>query len=166
MQPMIRPATRADLPRLVQIYNHFVSTSHVTFDVTPFTVSEREPWFASFSDTGSHRLLVAELNSVPVGYAASKEYRPKPAYTTSVETTAYMDPEHMGQGIGKKLYTTLMDSLKTENVHRVYAAIALPNPISISLHAKLGFKHIGTHHEVGWKFGKYWDVDWYEKCIE
>lgn len=64
------------------------------------------------------------------------------------------------------LYAVLLESIATDvRVHRAYSGIALPNPQSVALHERFGFTNAGTFHEVGLKFGKYWDVRWYEKDV-
>lgn len=162
----VRPGEQHDLPALVAIYNHYVRSTHITFDTRPFTLDERQPWFAGFSRSGAHRLLVAEISGRVVGYASSGRFRGKPAYDRSVETTVYLDPDFVGRGIGERLYGSLLDALRSEKrVHRAYGGIALPNETSISLHERLGFVRVGTFREVGFKFGRYWDVSWYEKDV-
>ncbi len=164
--PRIRLAEPADLPDLTGIYNHYVATTHITFDTEPFTADQRRPWFRQFSGTGPHRLFVAEVAAQPAGYASSAGFRAKPAYHTSVETTVYLHPDFIGRGIGRSLYSALLDSLEDEkSVHRAYGGVALPNKASVALHESLGFTPVGTFREVGWKFEKYWDVRWYEKAI-
>jgi phosphinothricin acetyltransferase len=98
-----------------------------------------------------------------LGYATSSPYRAKPAYSTSVEVTIYLAPDAGGRGIGTLLYKALFADLATEDVHRAYAGIAQPNEASTRLHERFGFRPVGTYQEVGRKFGRYWDVAWYEK---
>jgi phosphinothricin acetyltransferase len=159
----IRPAERRDLPRLTEIYNHYVVNTPVTFDVEPYTVERREFWFAQFSETGRYRLLVAEENGVVVGYAGTTRFRPKPAYETTVETTIYCAPEAVGKGIGSRLYSALFEALRGEDIHRFVGGYALPNRGSEALHRRFGFKVVGIFSENGRKFGKYWDVCWVER---
>lgn len=164
--PRVRAARDGDLEHLLHIYNHYVEHTHSTFDVQPLTIEERRPWFAQFSRTGPHRLLVAEIDHDVVGYASSTMFRGKPAYGTSVETTVYLDPRFTGRGIGAVLYGRLLEILESESgVHRAVAGIALPNPASVALHERLGFVPVGTFHEIGLKFGQYWDVRWYERDL-
>lgn len=164
--PRLRAAEEHDLAHLVHIYNHYVEHTHSTFDTQPVTVEERRPWFAQFSRTGPHRLLVAEMQGVAVGYATSSTFRAKPAYATSVETTVYLDSRFLGRGIGVALYGRLLELLESEpEVHRAVAGIALPNSASVALHERLGFVPVGTFHEIGLKFGEYWDVQWYERDL-
>jgi phosphinothricin acetyltransferase len=159
----IRPAVRGDLTRLTEIYNYYVIHTPVTFDVEPYTVERREAWFAQFGTTAWHRLLVAELNGIVMGYAGTTRFRPKMAYETAVETTIYCAPEAVGKGIGNRLYSQLFEILKGEDIHRFVAGYALPNPASEALHRRFGFKVVGVFSENGRKFGKYWDVCWTER---
>lgn len=163
---ILRNAEAHDLSAIVDIYNHYVTETHITFDTEPFAVGARTQWFTQFAATGPHRLLVAESDTSVIGYASSTPFKARPAYRTSVETTIYLDPNQLGCGLGLRLYDALLEQLISEpSVHRAYGGVALPNPQSIALHEKLGFERVATYHEVGYKLGKYWDVDWYEKEV-
>ena len=162
----IRDATEADRGAIVGIYNHYVRETPVTFDVETFTVASREPWFGQFADTGRYRLLVADVAGMVIGYASSVRFKDRPAYDTSVETSVYLHPDHVGQGMGRRLYTVLFEVIAREpTLHRAYGGIAMPNPASVALHEKLGFLKVATYTEVGFKFGRYWDVCWFEKRL-
>ena len=100
-----------------------------------------------------------------VGYAASVPYRPRAAYAPSVETSVYVAPSHVAQGLGSTLYGALLSELEGEDVHRAYAGIAMPNPASVRLHERCGFHRAGYYTEQGRKFGRYWDVAWYERSF-
>jgi len=160
----IRPALRADLPRLTEIYNYYVVNTPVTFDVEPYTVERREAWFAQFGATGRHRLLVAESGGGVVGYAGTTGFRPKPAYETTVEATIYCAPDEAEKGIGSRLYAALFEALRGKDIHRIVAGYTLPNPATAAIHARFGFKVVGVFSENGRKFGKYWDVCWVERA--
>jgi len=161
----IRPAARQDLPRLTEIYNYYVVNTAVTFDIEPYTVERRAAWFEQFAPTGRHRLLVAEENDSVIGYAGTMRFRPKTAYDTTVETTIYCAPNATTKGIGRRLYTALFEAIAGEDIHRILAGYALPNPASAALHQRFGFKPIGTFSENGRKFGRYWDVVWSERPL-
>jgi phosphinothricin acetyltransferase len=161
----IRAAARTDLSRLTEIYNYYVVNTTVTFDVEPYTVDGREPWFKQFGAVGRYRLLVAEQNAVVVGYAGTTKFRPKAAYETTVETTVYCAPEAVGKGIGSRLYERIFEELSGEDVYRFVAGYALPNPATAALHQRFGFKVVGVFSENGRKFGKYWDVCWTERAM-
>ena len=159
---MVRPATPEDLQAINDIYNHYVATSHATFDEKPTSLEARREWFAQFAAAGPHRLFVAVEDGRVIGWASSGPVRPRPGYVTSVETTVYLAPEAVGAGTGTRLYEALLGSLAGLDVHRAYAVIAQPNPASVALHEKFGFKRVAHFSEQGRKFGRYWDVDWFE----
>jgi phosphinothricin acetyltransferase len=161
----IRAGVLDDLPALTEIYNHYVQTSNATFDVEPFTVAGRRAWFDHYAPTGRHRLLVAEQDGEVLGYATSSPLRPKPAYDTSVETTIYCRPSAVGLGLGSGLYGALLAALADQDLHRAYAGIALPNEASVALHRRFGYQPLGVYREVGRKFGRYWDVQWFELAL-
>ena len=161
----VRPAAADDLDAINDIYNHYVTESHFTFDLEPVDVDVRREWFGHYATSGRYRLFVALDDDRLVGYAASSRFRPKPGYETSVETSIYLAPDAIGKGTGSRLYETLFKSLEGEDVHRAYAGIALPNPPSIELHERFGFKRAAHYTEQGRKFGRYWDVAWFEKPL-
>lgn len=162
----VRPARVDDLDAIVEIYNHYVLHSPTTFDVDPVTVEERRRWFEHYSPEGPYRLLVAQKDGLPVGYATSSLHRPKPAYRTSVETSIYLSPTVVGEGLGSLLYGELFRCLEGEALHRAYAGITLPNPASLALHHRFGFRSVGIFQEVGFKHGRYWSVQWMEKDLD
>ena len=161
----LRPGAASDLPALVAIYDHYVEKTAITFDIEPFSVETRRPWFEQFAASGRYRLIVAEHQGEAIGYACSMRFRNKPAYDPSVETSIYLAPQWTGRGLGRKLYAELFAALAGEDVHRAYAGITLPNAASVALHERVGFERVGLMREVGFKLGRYWDVVWYEKAL-
>jgi phosphinothricin acetyltransferase len=161
----VRPASEGDLEAINDIYNHYVLESHYTFDDEPLTMETRREWFSHYAPAGRYRVFVAEDGGEVIGYAASSRYRPKPGYLTSVETSIYLAPDAIGKGAGTRLYETLFRSIEGEDLHRALAGIALPNPESIALHETFGFKRVALYSEQGRKFGRYWDVAWFEKPL-
>jgi phosphinothricin acetyltransferase len=163
---VVRPARTEDLPRLTQIYNHYVLNTPITFDLEPFTVEQRrKDWLSKFSATGPHQLFVAEERGVVLGYAGTTGFRDRRAYDTTVETTIYCDPSATGRGVGTQLYSALFDALEGEDIRLAIAGTTIPNDASIALHERFGFTPVGVMHEVGRKFDRYWDVAWYEKKL-
>jgi 2-haloacid dehalogenase len=162
----VRPGTVDDLPALTEIYNHYVLETTVTFDLEPFSVEERKAaWFDHYAATGPHRLLVATRAGRVVGYATSSQFREKRAYAPSVEATVYLAPDAGRAGVGTMLYQQLFAVLRAEDLHRAYAAIALPNPASVALHRRFGFTDVGTLTQVGRKHDAWWDVLYMERPL-
>jgi phosphinothricin acetyltransferase len=161
----IRLPRPSDLPALTELYNHYVRSTPITFDVEPFDVEQRRAWFEHYAPSGRHRLLVAECDGSVAGYTTSSAFRPKAAYDPSVETTVYVAPGLERRGIGTRLYRALFEALAGEDVHRAYAGITLPNPASLALHRAFGFRSVGCYDEVGRKLGRFWSVEWQEKKL-
>lgn len=161
----IRAAVPGDLAALVQIYNHYVVETAITFDTEPVVLETRRRWMQTFESSGPHRLLAAVQGGQAVGYAYSHAYRRKAAYATTVETSIYLAPRVVSKGLGTRLYTALFDAIAGEDLHRAVAGVTLPNAASLALHRRLGFEPCGVQTEVGRKFGRYWDVQWLERAI-
>jgi phosphinothricin acetyltransferase len=164
-----RPALRSDLPRLAEIYNHYIVNTPITFNTQPFTVETFAPWFEEHSDGKRHRLLVAVENGASgrvIGYAGTGRFRPKEAYETTVETTVYCSHDCTRRGLGTLLYRALFELIAGEDINRIVAGVTLPNPGSVALHERFGFRHVGTFTGNGRKFGKYWDVAWFERPLK
>jgi len=154
-----------DLDQINDIYNQYVIETHYTFDLEPLTMDARREWFTRYADQGPHRVFVATAGEQVAGFASSSRYRPKAGYNTSVETSVYLAPEVVGKGTGTRLYEALLGALRDQDLHRAYAGIALPNPASIALHERFGFKRVALFTEQGRKFGRHWDVAWFEKPL-
>ena len=161
----IRPAEIGDLAAIVGLYNHYILHTPVTFDLEPYGADQRRGWFAQFNARGRHRLLVAVEQGQLLGYCHSQPLKPKGAYKTSVETSVYLAPEQMGRGLGSMLYDALFECLEQTDVHRAYGLVVLPNDASMSLHVKHGFKAHPPFSEIGYKFGRFHDVQWFERPL-
>jgi len=161
----VRPASEGDLAAINDIYNHYVLESHVTFDLEAIDMDERREWFGHYAESGPHRLFVADEAGQVIGYASSSPFKSRPGYKSSVETSVYLAPDAIGKGSGARLYEELFKAIEGEGLHRAYAGIALPNPASVGLHEKFGFKRVALFTEPGSKFGRYWDVAWFEKPL-
>ena len=164
-EPTVRPARPEDLARIHDIYNHYVLHSQATFDVEPMTWPDRHAWARQYAATGPYRLVVVTSADGVMGYATSSRYKARAAYETSVEFSVYLDPQATGQGLGAVLYAALLSSLESEDLHRAYGGITLPNPASVALHERFGFRQVAVFNEQGRKFGRYWDVAWFERPL-
>jgi phosphinothricin acetyltransferase len=162
----IRPAELSDLAALSTLYNHYILTTPITFDIEPYTLEQRQArWFNHYARQGRYRLFVAEQADTVLGYASSSPFASRAAYGTSIEVSIYLNPNAHRQGIGSRLYETLFAALEGEDIHRAYAGITVPNAASVALHRKFGFRSVGIYREVGRKFDRYWDVEWFERTI-
>jgi phosphinothricin acetyltransferase len=161
---MIRPATPLDSTAIARIYNHYILNSHATFEELPVGTTEIAMRINQVLDDHLP-WLVLEDNGILLGFSRAIKWRERSAYRFSVESSIYIDPEHTGQGLGVILYTGLIEQLKTLGVHAVIGGVALPNPASVALHEKMGYKKVAHFKEVGWKFERWIDVGYWELIL-
>lgn len=159
----VRSATRADCAPIMAIYDRAVTTSIATFDLAPLDAAARERWFARFGSLDP--LVVAESGGTVVGFAYYTEYRSKPGYARTKESTVYVDDGAVGRGVGSALYRELLRRARSSGVHSLIAVIAGENPASEALHRKFGFERVGTLREVGLKFGAWIDTTFWQRLL-
>jgi phosphinothricin acetyltransferase len=161
---MIRAGMTTDATAIAEIYNHYVRKTVVTFEEVPVAVEdmaqrildvgERFPWLVW--DDGGRRV---------VGWAYATAWKARSAYRFSVETTVYVAESHQGRGLGVALYSKLIEDLRARKLHSAVGGIALPNPASVALHEKLGFKKIAQFAEIGRKFDRWIDVGYWQLIL-
>jgi phosphinothricin acetyltransferase len=160
---MIRVCSAADAAAIAEIYNHYVRDSVVTFEETPVSAAEMAQ---RIEDLGArYPWLVSDDGGAVVGWAYATAWKTRSAYRFSVETTVYVAASHHGRGIGAALYRALIEDLRARNVHSAVGGIALPNPASVALHEKLGFRKIAHFAEVGRKFDRWVDVGYWQLIL-
>jgi phosphinothricin acetyltransferase len=152
----IRTADEADGEAIRAIYNVEVLGSTVTFDLVPRSPDEQRGWMAEHR--GVYPVIVAEDGGAVVGFASLSSYRPRPAYSTSVEDSVYVAGTHRGQGVGRALLRELVGRAADHGFHAVMARIVGDHDASIALHRSCGFELVGIEREIGRKFGRWLDV--------
>ncbi len=162
---MIRTATFQDAPSIVEIYNHYVLNSHATFELEPISKEEMKGRIAKVQDEFELPWIVLEVDNHILGYAYATQWKARKAYSKTVETSIYLHENQGGKGYGKMLYSNLIDRLKAQGHHAVIGGMALPNEPSQRLHKILGFNKIGSFKEVGYKFDRWIDVEYWELIL-
>ena len=156
--PEIRPATEADLPAITEIYEHAVCHGTATFELIPPDLAEMGRRFDVLS-SGGFPYLAAVLDGRVVGYAYAAAYRPRPAYRFTVENSIYLRPASHRRGIGLQLLQRLIIECEARGYRQMIAVIGdSANAGSIGVHTRCGFQMIGTHPNVGLKFGRWLDT--------
>jgi L-amino acid N-acyltransferase YncA len=154
----IRPTTPADLLTIKEIYQHAVLYGTATFELIPPDLAEITRRFGALKD-GGFPYLVAALEGRVVGYAYAGAYRPRPAYRFTVENSVYLQPSMHRRGIGLQLLQRLIAESEARGYRQMVAVIGdSANAGSIGVHTKCGFQMIGTHPNVGFKFGRWLDI--------
>ena len=154
----IRPAVVADLPAITEIYEHAVRFGTATFELVPPDLAEMTRRFEAVVD-GGFPYFVAALEGRAVGYAYAAPYRLRPAYRFTVEDSVYLQPAIHRRGIGRLLLKRLIAECEALGFRQMIAVVGdSANAASIGVHSKCGFEMIGTHPNVGFKFGRWLDI--------
>lgn len=152
----IRPATVNDQPAIMEIYNEAVENTTATFDTDKRSIEKQMEWFKSHKH--NHPIITGEENGIIKGWASLSPWSDRKAYDQTVEVSVYVDFNHRGKGIGKKLLEIITLEGKRVNNHTILSRISAGNEISIHIHEQLGYRHIGVIKDAGMKFGRYIDV--------
>lgn len=152
----IRKAALADLGAITGIYNETILKTVATFDTEPKTDAEQKSWFDQHGPR--YPILVAEEDSIIVGWASLSQWVDRCAYSDTAESSLYVREEYQGRGIGRKLAEAIIEAGRKAGLHTLIARITSGNDSSIHLSESIGYRHIGVMKECGRKFGKLLDV--------
>ncbi|NND00561.1 MAG: N-acetyltransferase [Gammaproteobacteria bacterium] len=159
-------ATRADdAEAIADIYNHYISNSIVTFEEQPVSIKDINSRILE-ATSGNLPHLVVEADKRVVGYAYASKWKGRCSYRYSVEVTVYLAPDAGGRGYGSKLYEMLFAELRERSYHVALAGISLPNDASIALHERFGMEKVAHMKEVGFKFGNWVDVGYWQVLLQ
>lgn len=161
---MLRLATPQDAPSIAEIYNHYVRETVITFEETEVSTEEIKTRIRSI--TSKYPWLVYEDNREIIGYAYATEWRSRSAYRFTAESAIYLKPHQAQKGIGTLLYQELLQRLRQQDIHVVMGVLTLPNPQSVNLHEKFGFKKVAHFSEVGFKFDQWVDVGYWQLTFD
>lgn len=161
---MIRDVAISDTKRIHQIYNKYVKESRATFREQPLSLQETKAQIERI--TKEFPWIVYEEADQVIGYTFADKWKEKTAYRYTVETSIYLDPEHLEKGIGSKLKQAMIEELRKRGFHTVISAISLPNPASIAMCEKFGFKKVGQLREIGYKFDEWVDVGYWQLLLQ
>ena len=160
----IRLATEADSGSILEIYAPFITDTVITFEYEVPTVTEFGKRITNIQK--KYPWLICEVNGSVVGYAYASKFSERAAYDWSVDFSIYIKHLYHGKKIGKALYFALFELLKLQGYYNAYAGVTLPNIKSESIHQSFGFKPVGVYQNVGYKFGNWHDVKWFELKIQ
>jgi phosphinothricin acetyltransferase len=161
----IRMAGVDDAAAIAAIYRPYVTDAVTSFEMTPPGATEMAsrieavlalaPWLVAFDGA-----------SGVIGYAYASRHAERAAYRWSVDTTVYVQQGHHRRGVGRALYGALFPLLRLQRFYVAHAGITLPNGASVGLHESLGFLPVGVYPAVGWKFGAWRDVGWWQLPLQ
>jgi L-amino acid N-acyltransferase YncA len=158
---LIRDAdAQSDAAACAAIYVPYVRDTPISLEETPPTPTEIAERIQTTQRT--HPWLVAEEAGQVVGYAYATRHRERASYRWGTDVTVYVSPARQRKGVGRALYQALFEQLTEQGFRIACAGITLPNEASVGLHESLGFQPVGTYRRIGWKFGAWHDVGWWQ----
>lgn len=160
----VRSAETDDAAELADIYNYYIRNTCITFETEPVTSEQMADRIAETIATPLPWLVVETPGEI-LGYAHASSWKGRCAYRFSVETTIYLATNHTNKGIGLKLYTALIDAIRSMSLHSVIGGIALPNEHSVRLHERMGFEKVGQFRQVGYKHDRWVDVGYWQLLL-
>lgn len=162
---MIRHASIDDSYSISEIYNYYVINTAITFEEAPVSPDDIRERIGTTQAENLPWIVIEDEAGAVGGYAYASKWKGRCAYKYSVEVTVYLHPDQGGKGHGTQLYERLFQLLRDKGFHVVIGGITLPNPASIALHEKMGLTKAGHFKEVGYKFGKWTDVGYWQGII-
>ena len=161
---ILRPFEWGDIPAITAIYSHYVDKTAITFDTEAPGEPAMAEKFGHLLALG-HPLIVAEQAGQVLGYAYASFYRPRAAYRFTCEDSIYLRPDAKGKGLGRLMLTELIARSRAFGFKQMIAVITAEGTGSIRLHEKLGFRHIGRHEALGFKFDRWHDIVHLQKAL-
>jgi len=161
---LVRPATEADLPDILAIYNEAILNTTAVYDYTPHTLAMRRDWFAAKSRSG-FPVIVTEVDGQVAGFGALGAFRTWEAYRYTAENSLYVAPDYRGQGLGKQLLAHLIETAEALQLHAIVAGIDADNTVSLKLHKQFGFREVAHFPQVGYKFDRWLDLKFMQRLL-
>ena len=156
----LRMATPDDAPAVAALYNGYVTRGTQTFQYEPATAEEYRQNITGVLHAAPF-LVAYTADGRLAGYACAHPWHTRRAFAWDVETTVYCAPDCLGQGVGRKLYTALLELLRRQGYVNAIALITRPNPQSEAFHKALGFARYGVEKNSGYKFGRWLDLGYW-----
>jgi phosphinothricin acetyltransferase len=142
------------------VYAPYVHDTVISFEERPPTEHELAARMERYTQT--HPWLIAEDRDSVLGFAYGAPHRERAAYRWAVDVSVYVDGDERRRGLGRALYTMLLEQLEAQGFHVACAGITLPNDASVAIHELLGFELVGIYRGIGYKFGAWHDVGWWQ----
>ncbi|MBE6051548.1 MAG: N-acetyltransferase [Clostridium sp.] len=161
---MIRNVKLKDAKEIVNIYNHYILNTNITFEIDALTSEEMANRIES--KTKDNPWIVYEENNNILGYAYVGEFRGRIADRFTKEVSIYLKKDVVSKGIGTKLMNALIEKCKNEyDIHTLISVVTMPNNASTAIHKKFEFKRAGYFKEVGFKNDKWLDVEYLQLIL-
>lgn len=153
LMTQIKPMLPEHWPQVEKIYQAGIDTNQATFETqTP----NWEAWDAGHLP--SPRLAVTDSNQTVIGWAALSPVSTRKVYRGVAEVSIYIDIQHLGQGIGRKLLSQLITQSEAAGIWMLQAVTFPENEASVRLHESLGFRLVGRREKIAQQHGVWRDT--------
>lgn len=151
---------------ILEILNDAILNSTALYDYKPRTAEDMVNWF-EVKKAGNFPVIgIESAEGKLLGFASYGTFKAWPAFKYSVEHSIYVHKDHRGRGLGRELLAAIIEAAKSQQKHALIGAIDAENSGSIALHEKFEFKSVGTLPQVGFKFGRWLDLVFYQLILE
>ena len=151
---------------ILNILNHAIVTATALYDYQPRPLASMRIWFDAKAAGGFPVIGAVDEAGTLLGFASYGTWRAFPAYKYSIEHAVYVREDQRGKGLARLLMQALIDAARAQGKHVMVGAIDAANAGSIALHQGLGFAHVGTMPQVGFKFGRWLDLAFYQLTLQ
>lgn len=166
MAPFLRIATPADAAELAAIYEPYVRTTAITFELVAPDSAEFARRIAHTLERYPYVVAQSSASGLVLGYAYVGAFKGRAAYDWAVETSIYVAQEARGQHVGSLLHEGLLRCCALQGITNLEACIAYPDEGgSVGFHERMGYRMVGRFERCGYKLGRWWDMVWMERFI-
>ncbi len=135
------------------------------YEYEPRTLETIDRWFDAKAQSKYPVIAAIDESDALLGFSSYGPFRAWPAYKYTIEHCIYVHRDARGKGVGKALLVKLIRTAEEQGYHTIMAGIDATNVASIALHKGQGFGFCGTLREVGFKFGDWLDLAFYQKIL-
>lgn len=151
---------------ILDIFNEAILSSTALYDYRPRPPESMGPWFDAKAKGGFPVIGLEDADGTLLAFCSYGSFRAWPAYKYTVEHSVYVHKDHRGRGLGRVVMEALISAAQDRGVHCMVGGIDATNAGSIALHERLGFRHAGTLAQVGFKFGRWLDLSFYQRLLD
>ncbi len=157
----IRPLENNDIPRILEIYNYYITDTTVSFEEAPLTLEA----FTARVDSirKNYPFIVAEENGTVIGYAYLDRFHERSAYRHTADLSIYLDKDCLSKGTGSVLLEHIENLSRRQGITSIISLVTGENIRSIAFHRKHSYREVGIMKNVGIKFNRPLDVFYFQK---
>ncbi|MEO3876521.1 N-acetyltransferase family protein [Nonomuraea sp. B12E4] len=155
--PLIEPIRATHADQVLAVYQLGIDEGQATFETTAPTWTQ----FNAAKLLDHRHVALGTLDGDPgrvLGWIAASAVSARSAYAGVVEHSVYVHPGARRRGVGLALLRALIASTEAAGIWTIQSGIFPENTASLALHARTGFRTIGTRERIGRHHGIWRDV--------